>query len=264
MYKYENIKKVLSYVPSGLLEEENEATLIKWALQFYNQNIRIKTLTDDILFCVMQVTNHKATMPVGFKQFIEVNFNETLPENEFDDSTTWFLQEDINGIHTTIFQRTFWQYFKNRSQAMRYAGKDSSIVHNDCVQYLCENCINFSIDNHNQTMTLDVEDGYVFMLYTSTMVDDDNNFLVPDNNILWQALSYGIEAKHWQDRAFRKEEGANNMFIERMRMANNSIQEFIKIHLFNNFDPDLNVSRMQKVNHATQIAYQNDRTNYKR
>ena len=52
MYKYENIKKVLNYVPSGLIEEENEATLIKWALNFYNQNIRIKNITDSIIITV--------------------------------------------------------------------------------------------------------------------------------------------------------------------------------------------------------------------
>lgn len=263
MYKYENIKKVLNYVPSGLIEEENEATLIKWALNFYNQNIRIKNLTDDVLFAIMPVSNHKATLPTGFKQFMDVSFNEVLP-NDVGESATIFLQPDINGIYTTIFQRTFWQFYKDRSFYMRYVGKDESLVHNECVQYLCDNCINFSIDKHNETMTLDEEEGFVFMLYTSTMKDEDNNFLVPDNNVLWQALAYAIEAKHWQDRAFRREQGANDMFLERMQMANASVKEFLRIHMLSKFDDEMYLSRMIKVRQAHQISQENDFYNYKR
>lgn len=263
MYKYENIKKVLTYIPSALLEEENEATLIKNALNFYNANVRIKTVTDDILFAICKVTNHKATLPAGFKQFIDVSFSEQLPSNPITDSTTWFLQPDINGIYTTIFARTFWQYYKQRSYNTRYVGKDASIVHNDCVQYICDNCINFSIDKFNETITLDIEEGYVFLLYSSTMMDE-NGFYVPDHPVLWQALAYAIEAKHFQDRAFRRESGANETYLERLRMANLSIGEFLKIHLLNNFDPDLYESRLIKVRQAHQISHENNMFNYKR
>ena len=264
MYKYENIKKVLTYVPSGLLEEENEATLIKWALSFYNQNIRIKTVTDDILFAICKVTDHKAVLPIGFKQFIDVTFSDTLPTDNISDSNTIFLQPDINGIYTTIFQRSFYQYFKQRSYNARYVGNNASLVHSDCVQLLCDNCLNFSIDKSNETITIDICDGYIYLLYSSTVMDEENNFLVLDHPILWQALAYGIEAKHWQDRAFRKEEGANNNFIERMKMANNSIGEFLKSYVTSNFDPDLYESRLIKVRQAHQMNHENDMYNYKR
>lgn len=250
-------------MPSGLLEEGNEADLISSALKFYNQNIRIRTVTDDILFAICQVTNHKATLPVGFKQFIDVSFSDQLPSDPLIDSTTWFLQPDINAIYTTIFARTFWQYYKQRSYNTRYVGKDASIVHNDCVQYICDNCVNFSIDKFTETMTLDIEEGYVFLLYSSTMMDE-NGFYVPDHPVLWQALAFGIEAKHWQDRAFRRESGANETYLERMRMANNSIGEFLKIHLLTNFNPDVYESRLIKVRQEHQMSAERDNYNYKR
>jgi len=264
MYKYENIKKVLNYIPDGLKEEENEATLIKWALSFYNQNIRIRTITDDILFAICPVTNHKATLPVGFKQFVDVTFNEDLPTDTLTSSSTVFLQPDINGIHTTIFQRTYYQFYKQRSYNTRYVGSNPALVHTDCVQHLCDDCINFSIDKVNEAITVDICDGYIYLLYSSTVMDEQNNFLVPDHPVLWQALAYGVEAKHWQDRAFRKEEGANNMFMERMRMANNSIGEFLKVHVLSNFDPYDYHLKTQAVRQFPQMNQQADFYNYKR
>jgi len=251
-------------VPSALLEEENEATLIKNALNFYNANIRIKTVTDDILFAICQVVDHKATLPAGFKQFIDVSFSDTLPTDTISDSNTIFLQPDINGIYTTIFSRTFYQYYRQQSYNARYVGNNSSLVHSDCVQYLCDNCLNFSIDKSNDILTIDICDGYIYLLYSSTIKDEENNFLVPDHPVLWQALAYAVEAKHFQDRAFRREQGANDTYLERLRMANLSVGEFLKIHVLNNFDPALYESRLIKVRQAHQMNHENDMYNYKR
>ena len=264
MYKYENIKKVFTYVPSGLLEEENEATIIKWALQFYNSNIRISHMTDDILSAIIKIENHKGTIPVGFKTFIDVGYSEVLPNENVNDSQTIFLQPTVDGEYVTIFQRTFWQFYKQRSNLMRYVGKDASIVDNDCVQYLCDNCVNFSIDKTFRTITLDVEDGYVFMLYSSTMKDDENNFMVIDHPLLWQAMAHFVEAKHFQERAFRKEEGTNNMYLERLQMANKFFGEFQKYYLLSNYNPDDHLVKTQRVNMFPSIQNQLDRTNYKR
>lgn len=264
MYRYENIRKVLSFVPGALLEEENEATLIKNALQFYNQNIRIRTITDDILFAVCQVENHKATLPTGFKNIVDISFSDVLPDDTISDSNTIFLQPDANGITTTIFARTYWQFFKERSYCMTYVGKNSSLILNGCLEYLCNDGINFSIDSSLQTITLDIEEGYIFLLFNSTMTDSENNYLVPDHPVLWRALALGIEAKHWQDRAFRKEENANNMFIERTQMANLSVSEFLKIHLLSSFNDDDYRLKMHTVRQLPQISAQRDFYNFKR
>lgn len=263
MYKYENIKKVLSYVPSALLEEENEATLIKWALQGYNTNVRGANTTDDILFCLVQVVDHKATLPTNFKKLLEVGYSATLPEEL--NSNTIFLQPTIDGERVTIFQATFYQYFRPFTTYMRYVGQNPAIFDNNCVNLLCQDCeINFSLSKDLTTITLDEEKGYVTMLYRATVKDGDGNFLVPDDNNLWQALAMYVEAKHWQDRSFRKEENTNNMYVERMRMANNYFQTFQKEDLLRKFDPWDYYLKTIGVRQAHQMSAERDNYNYKR
>lgn len=263
MYKYENIKKVLTYVPSGLLEEENEATLIKWALQGYSANVRNTNTTDDIKFCILKIENHKATLPTGFKKIFEVGYSVSLPQEL--NSNTVFLQPTIDENRVTIFQASFYQYFRPYTSYMRYVGQNSALFENNCINLLCQDCnINFSISKDVSTLSCDMEEGYVTMLYRATVQDLDGNYLVPDDANLWQALAMYVEAKHWQDRFFRKEEGANNIYVERLKMANNYFQTFQKEDLFRKFDPYDYVLKTQAVRQEHQMSNERDYYNYKR
>lgn len=264
MYKYENIKKVLTFVPLGLLEEENEATLIKWALQGYSANVRNANTTDDILFCILQIVDHKATLPTGFKKILEVGYSETLP-NDVLNSPTIFIQPTIDGERVTIFQASFYQYFRSFITYMRYVGQNPALFDNNCINLLCEDCqVNFSISKDLTTMTADIEEGYVTMLYRTAVKSEDGDYLIPDDNNLWQALAYYVTAMGFRDRSFRKEEGANALFRENLSMANNLFKTFQKEDLFRKFDPYDYYLKTQAVRHAAQMSAERDNYNYKR
>lgn len=262
MYKYENIKKVLTFIPSGLKEEENEAQLLSWALMGFKTNVRNIHTTSDILFCITQLDNHVVSLPSNFKKFLDVIYMKTLPDTDVLSSDTWFLQPDINGVYTTIFQRVFYQYFQPYATHMRYVGSNTSLFDNGCIALLCDTCsINFSVSKDVKTLTTDMQDGYVGAVYEALVQDDSGNYLIPDSENLWFALAHFVEAKHWQDRAFRKEENANNMFIERMAMANRFFAAFRKEDLFAKFDPQDFVFKTQYLSKVPQLIAQSDTTN---
>jgi hypothetical protein len=255
MYKYINIKAVLNYLPDGILEEWDESQVVKTALQGFQANVSNFNITSDIKVAVCKLTNHKASVPLGLKKVIDAGFSTTLP-NELPDSNTVFLQPTWNGENVIVFQALLFQMIRPSMQSMRYAGQNSDMVNPDCIPILCQDCINWSISKDLTSITCDVKDGYIFLLYTSTVQDEDGNFLIPNDNILMQALAYYVEAKHWQSRAFRKEEQANDMFIQRMQMANSSFQEFYSKWMLQNFDMEEYVWQTQTLNRLPQLAFQ--------
>lgn len=264
MYRYTNIKKVLTFIPSALLEEEDESTLLKWVLQGYTINVKNVHTNSDIKFAISQIVEHNAVVPVGFKTLFEASYSSILPSDlsDYPDSQTIFTQENYMGNRVTIFQAMFYATFKPYSALMCYRGQNKDIVYNGCKNFLCnDGAINFSIDKSLSTITTDVKEGYVLMLYSSPVQDESLNFLIPDDPILLQALAMYVEAKNLQDRAYRKEEGTNNMFVERMQMANNYFKEFQKKDLLSRYDPDHHVFLTQTINRIPGIQYQLDRHN---
>ena len=136
---------------------------------------------------------------------------------------------------------------------------------NNCINLLCQDCeINFSISKDLTTITLDEEEGYVTMLYRATVQNEDGDYLIPNDNNLWQALAMYIEGKHFQDRSFRRESGANESFIERMQMSNLYFAKFQKEDLFRKFDPYDYYLKTIAVRQEHQVSAERDNYNYKR
>lgn len=266
MYKYVNIKKVLNFVPSGLLQEESESTILKWALRGYINNVRNKNTREQSFLGISKIKDYKASLPNGFKGIYDACYFDTFPKDVFKTgenggNNTIYLQDNFDGNKVTVFQAIVFTQIYHRGTAMRYAGQNKDLVYNKCLTLLCQDCINFSISRDYTTMTIDMEEGYVAYLYQSTIQDEVGNFLVPDDIELLQGLAYFAEAMHYQDRRFRKDQGANQLFIETLQMANASFSEFQKRDLFRKFNPDNYVRSTQTPSQIPLIDYLNDRTN---
>lgn len=266
MYKYINIKAILNYIPSGLLEEESEPELIKYAVQGYTNNVQNIHVQQEIKFAICELKDHKVILPLGVKKILDASYtqNKPYPDNSLDisENTTVYLRTDWNGNTITIFQALVYNDIRPLTEGMRFTGQNSDLVHNQCKNLLCNNCINFSIDRSLATMTVDKKDGYVYILYTCPIQDDNENFLIPDDGNLKQALAYYVEARHWQDRAFRKEENADNMFEKRMMNANFQFDEFNNRHILRSLEPGKFVFNTQTINRIPQIIYQKSKNYY--
>lgn len=268
MYKYTSIKAVIPYLPGGLTEEWDESQIIKTALQGFRQNVRNTFLSQDIKFCISKVENHEAKLPVGVKGIFDISYslNKINPIDDEQVSTndpSLYLRKNFLGETITIFQAMLFSNVRQYTQNMRYVGQHTDLIANRCIQYLCMDCQNWSIDRDLRIITVDVKEGYVYVLYKATLQDEEGEFLIPDDPQLLQALAYFIEAKHWQERSFRKEETTNNMFLERMQMANAMFQEFWSRHMLVEFDPDNFVFQTQTINKIPQVLYQKQKNIYR-
>lgn len=268
MYKYTSIKAVMNYLPDGLIEEWDESQIVKTALQGYRQNIRNSFLQYDLSFCISKVENHVAKLPPDVKGIFDISYSKEklspiADENTSTNDPSVYLRKNFSGETVTIFQALVFSSIRHYTQAMRYAGQSSDLVYNSCVQFLCQDCHNWSINRDLSSITLDAKEGYIYILYKAVLTDDDGDFLIPDDPQLLQALAYYTEAKHWQSRSFRKEENANNMFIERMQLANNSFQEFWSRHLLTNLDTENNIFQTQTINRIPGILFQRQKNIYR-
>ena len=266
MYKYISIKAVMNYLPDGLMEEWSEADIVKTAMQGYKSNVQNSFIRYNLLFCVSKIVDHVANLPLGLKGILDISYSRykmnPVEEGESTNDPSVYLRTDYNGRTTSIFQAMVFNDVRKYTQAMRYTGQNSELVHNGCLNLLCNDCLNWSIDKSLETVTADAKDGYLYILYKAVPMDGEE-FLLPDDPNLLQALAYYVEAKHWQSRSFRKEENANNMFVERMQMANAAFNEFSAKHMLREFDPDNFVFQTQTVNKIPALVYQRTKNIYR-
>ena len=240
MIKFVNIAAVLAQMPGFLKEEENERNLISWAMEGYRQNVTPVQWKDDLKVCITKVVNNKAKLPVGITKIRHIGYTSIEPSPLNDSTNKHFLTPKIGDdfvILSEAIAYTSYQY--SNVTPLRYVGQNPDLFSNDCVNLFCTSCtINFSVNKLLTQVTLDAEEGWLVIVYSTPAKDTDDNFIIPDDADLIRALALYAEAKHWQDRAGRKEQGAEQSFMSRLRMADNKFSEFLMKGLFRNFNAD--------------------------
>jgi len=260
---YINIASIQTYLPSYVMEEVDESTINKWALQGFRQNVTIPSWIYELRFCLLQLDNHVATLPTGLKKISVAQYSKNLPPSVIN-NTTDFIIPIINNERVFIAQAIVYQYFKPTSQTMRFVGQDSSLLTQDCVNIFCDCEIGFSIDRTLNTITTDMQDGYVILLYESEIQDEDGNFLIPNDEDLKQALSYYIEGMLQREFRGRHIQGASELMDDYLFKCNNKFQEFHSKNLLRYFDPDDYVFKSTVSLQVPQIATERSRLNYKK
>ncbi len=227
MYPFVRIDKALAYVPPVLLEEYDDATLLKYAGLGYRSNVRNRFNKDIVLYAILCVEDYKASLPIDFKGVFDAFYTKDSPAME-DDSTTLFLQTDFYGNKVTVYQALAIQDVLPYATKMRYVGKDKDIVNNGCIRYTCSDCINFSISPSLSTVTLDEKTGYVNMLYFKENTDEFGNILIPDDDILLQAIGFFVEAMYYRDLSSRRDPHSEQMYERRLQRSVALFKEFEK------------------------------------
>lgn len=255
MYKYVPIDKVLTRIPEALLEEESDSKLIRWALKGYKQNVKHINTTHETKFCISQLKDHKAKLPVGFKQLYEFRYSDVLPTELGENNSTIYTVDTYNGEHVIIFQGILFQKFAGYSERMKFAGQNTDVVHNSCVNILCQDCINYSISHDLSTLTADVKEGYVLGLYMSNIEDEGTQLIVDDPTLIDALAEYCI-AQHYLNASLRRESNAYEMNVQHLMRANNLFQEFENRNLLRKFDAEKFVLNNILINRLPQIDHQ--------
>lgn len=236
MNKYINLKAVLSQLPKYVTEEESEGQLLSWALSGYRQNITVPAWKDDFRVCISKITNNRAKLPFGINKVISIGYSFTEPMEINNETQQWF-DSIINQDFVMLSQEIAYAHINRQLTSLRYVGQNPELLSNGCINLFCDSNIHFSLDKQLKYVTLDKEEGYLVIVYSSS-VTEDGDYLIPDDADLIQALAYFCESKHWQERSGRKEEAGENMFISRLTMADNKFREFKQKRLLKKFDVD--------------------------
>lgn len=261
-YSYIPIEAVITRLPQMLKEEESDTTLTKWALDCYLQNERDNNNLFESRFCLSKITNHVGALPSGFKLFYDAEYFSSLPETIDSNSGQW-IQETIDGNHVIIFQSILYQDYKNTGEKMRWAGQDPELVWNGCLNVLCNDCqINFSIDRQHKSITTSVEEGYVALLYKASILDDNDNFLIPKDNTLMDALSKYCISQHYLNASMRRENGAYEMYQQFLMQSNLLFAEYEKKNLLRKFNPEEYIKSMHPITNTGLIHQLEKRRNY--
>jgi hypothetical protein len=84
----------------------------------------------------------------------------------------------------------------------------------------CNNCPNFYCNSDytyevlpNNTLLLDCEEGNVCLDYYRYATNDNNEYLIPDDPILHEAIASYVMWKHWEERWNRKNDGSERRLI---------------------------------------------------
>lgn len=237
MIKYINLKAVLTQVPKYLKEEESEGQLLSWALSGYRENITLSTWKDDYKVCISKITDNKAKLPFGINKIASVGYSTTQPVEENDTTTTW-IDSVINNDFVTLSQAIAYANITKRLTTLRYVGQNPELLTHGCVNLFSDCVIHFAVDKQLKYITLDEKDGYLVIVYTSS-VTSDGDYMIPNDATLLRALSMFIQARHWESRAGRKEEGAENLFISRLTMADNLFRQYKNRVVLDRFNPDV-------------------------
>jgi hypothetical protein len=112
-----------------------------------------------------------------------------------------FPSHDRRGLHEGFYNS---QYFTSNFYPLAY--RQGGFKYSDCCLNKHIDCGDtFSVDE-NKVLWSNLKEGYICIDYETDMVND-GTYLIIDNPIILQYLSYFAQSKHLENRSYLKEQG---------------------------------------------------------
>lgn len=188
---YISVKSVL-YDLINTIDERywNETVVLETAMRAVKKINFIQKLQE--FSCRITISNHKAQLPKNLVYLTQIAYTT---ETEIDD-------------------RTIWKAMKLSSNP--YLGEiciDDTLVN-------CDSCTHeFGVDT-NLVLTSTLKEGTLVVAYSGYSFTEDNDFLIPDNESLKEAVLHYILYRYWMSKYQHKEEGAEQRMIFHLDMWN--------------------------------------------
>lgn len=227
----------------------NEDDIIEWVINGLDiLNIKKAYQQEAVM---IEVNNHKALLPCDLIQIemvaspIDNGIFSNEDTQELSDCDCGYNTDYVNQINENAnikvianygrFVNT--NYFRRNFQVLKlsnlpFAGKfhctDCPNIHSKCG-------VTYSL-SPNGFITTPFENGHICMAYLRHAVDEEGEYIIPDNEDLIQALANWCMSKHWEVRMNMKEEGAANMHQMYINRAQNLFQKVRGIFMTKSFD----------------------------
>ena len=233
--QFTNVRAVINRLTLDKTQYE-EDDIIEWIINGLDiLNIK-KAYQQEAIW--IEVKNHKAILPCDLIQ-IEMIVTP-LSEGDFCDKDEEELAECgynkdyVNQVNSNYNIKVInnWNrfsntdYFRRNFQVLKlsnlpFAGK----FHCNTCPNISSNCgITYNL-SPNGYITTSFENGHICMAYLKYAKDENDEYIIPDNEDLIQSLANWCMAKHWELRMNMKEEGAFNMYNLYINKAQNLFQK---------------------------------------
>lgn len=219
MKNFRSIRSILSNIPKTLFQETNESDFMDYmldAIQLLPQTIRYEPKIE-----VFEIVDGKVQLPKYVRQINSVMWQCSDPSKECLDSLlttcTDTSSEPSDLIPAVckpmITYKMFLDspYFKENYKIIKYVGTDKSLISNDCPCKFAS-CAETFVVTPQKTMYLSIDKGFICVNYDSPVCDENEDILIPDEQILVEYLVAYAISKHWENRQFSKEEQARNFY----------------------------------------------------
>lgn len=246
--QFTNVRAVINRLALDKTQYE-EDDIIEWIINGLDVlNIK-KAYQQEAIW--IEVKNHKAILPCDVIQ-IEMIVSP-LSEGDFCDEDEQELENCNCGFNTNYVTQinsnynfrviNNWSgfsntnYFKRNFQVLKLSNLPfASKFHCSTCPNISSNCgLTYTLSS-NGYITTSFESGNICMAYLKYAKDEDDEYIIPDNEDLIQALSNWCMAKHWEVRMNMKEEGAFNMYQLYINKAQNLFQKVRGIFITKSFD----------------------------
>jgi hypothetical protein len=213
------LARVFPLISNSSLKESH---LLEWASQGMEEIQTYKAY--ERAFCIQEVTNHRALIPKGLYGLEMMMYrlledetggidSEDLPDvivQPLDDPTP--NSEPINSLFFN-YNNNLWQPLPISDSIfdLAFLCDESPLLDSFTKsKALCNNT--FSIDIKSRTFLTTFDAGFIALAYLRAPMNEEGQFLIPNNEHFKQALETYMLKKVWEFRMNTKEQGAMQMY----------------------------------------------------
>lgn len=189
------LAQVYPFINQDMVEEDE---IEEWA-SFLMGKLQVRQTYDESIV-VLRVQNHKANLPRGVKYIEQVFYKELLNQEDILLIELYHQQPDASTNTKKFLEfNSIGEYFSNTWKPVRA----STSLFNKAVH--CNNSINLYVKceaeysvSKNFVITTSFENGYLAVGYLSYPMNEDKEFLIPDDEDVLEALRSGILMYVWE------------------------------------------------------------------
>lgn len=206
---YISLKSVL-YDLSLTIDDRywNEVKMYEWLTQGLRQ-LKLESIYEDKVTLVT-ISSHKGQLPTDFKYLTQIA--------EYVASTQYEVDTDQLAAPSNYDPNLVTSLYPWRAMRMSSNPYHASICL-DVSLYNCEACEHSFTISPSGVITTTLQDGYVLVAYKG-FVAEDGEILIPDSEVLKEALLHYALYRYWFAKYNMKEEGAERMMMFNLQRWN--------------------------------------------
>lgn len=197
----------------------SETDVLEWASQAL-RSLKAKQLYESTTSFI-EVINHKAKLPIGVKIIEQIFYKDNFTGDDIDSIEVY--TSNANDFAVTKSNSDFMQspYYQNHWKALRLATSTfhNQVVLKDSPNFNCTcGCEGEYSINKNNCVITSFESGYIAVSYLRFPMNDEGEFLIPDDINILKSIKNYVLMKIWEKRYNFKEEGAAPRYQHYLRM----------------------------------------------